>query len=101
MDHLEKGKSHKGGKFEAPMTREQLFTKADANALAQGLKRVLFSLITALTFALAVFGFIVTATATGYLAVLSFLAAIALTIWTIVLVYAQGISSTERQGDGK
>lgn len=112
MDHLEKEmidivnhraeeKGHQGGKFESPMAKKKLFTRTDINALTQGVKRVLFALITAATFALAVFCFIVTATATGYLAVLLFLAAIVLTIWTIVLVYAQGIGPTERQGDGK
>lgn len=101
VNHHTEEKNHKGGKYDAPTARKKLFTKADVNALTQGVKRVLFALITAATFALAVFCFIITATATGYIAVALFLAAVALAIWTIVLVYAQGISRIERQGDGK
>ena len=98
VNHHAEEKTQHTGTSENPATKKRLITKTDARAMKQGLKRVLFALITAATFALAVFCFIVTATATGYLAVLSFLAAIALTIWTIVLVYAQGITNESQGG---
>lgn len=79
---------------------KRLLTKADAQALKQGLKRVAVALVTALTSALAVFSFIAVTWSSGYWAVALFLGAILLTIWTIILVYAQGITN-ESQGDGK
>lgn len=97
--HAEEKTQHTGT-AKTPVAK-RLLTKADAQALKQGLKRVLFALITAATFALAVFCFIAVTWSRGYWAVALFLGASFLTIWTITLVYAQGITVNERQGDGK
>ena len=79
----------------------KVFTKKDAAFLKRGLKRTGFALLTILLIALAVFGFIATATATGYWAVILFLASIVISIWAFVFVYAQGVVPTDNRGESK
>ena len=71
----------------------------DAKTLWQGFKRMLLGLITATAFALSVYSFIATATVHGYWAVASFLSAIVLMFFAFALLYAQGITNTEGEGD--
>ena len=75
--------------------------KIDGKILARGLKRMVLALITAFLFGLSVYAFILTATATGYWAVVLFLSAIALLGGSFIFMYAQGITGTESQGDSK
>lgn len=70
----------------------RVFTKADAKALRRGFKRMVVALFTALLFGLSIFAFIAAASATGYWAVILFFSAVVLTIWTVIFVYAQGIT---------
>ena len=70
----------------------KVFDKKDASALKTGLKRMTVALATAFLFALSIFCFIITATATGYWAVILFFAAVVHMVWAFILLYAQGIS---------
>lgn len=70
----------------------KVFWKKDASTLKTGLKRMVVALFTAFLFGLSIFAFIATATATGYWAVVLFLAAIVLMVWAFIFLYAQGIS---------
>ena len=78
-----------------------IVTKKDTSALKTGLKRMVIALFTALLFAFAVISFIFTATATGYWAVILFLAAIVELVWAFILLYAQGITREESKGETK
>ena len=82
------------GEFPEPIKKHKfkVFSKEDASALKTGLVRVLAALCTAFLFGLSVFAFIATATATGYWAVILFLAAIVLMVFAFIFLYAQGIS---------
>ncbi len=71
----------------------------DAKTLWRGFKRMLLAIITATMFALSVYCFIATATVTGYWAVALFLSAIVLMFFAFTLLYAQGITYTEGEGD--
>lgn len=75
--------------------------KIDKKILKTGLKRVAIALLTAFLFAMSVLAFIVTATATGYWAVILFISGIVLMIWAFVFLYAQGITGDESQGENK
>ena len=65
--------------------------KADFTILKRGLKCVFIALLTAAMFALSVWGFIETAKAPGYWAVLFFFASVMALVMSLVLLYAQGI----------
>ena len=67
--------------------------KTDRRILKTGIKRVVVAMFTAFLFALSVCAVILTATATGYWAVILFISAIVLLIWAIIFLYAQGIAS--------
>lgn len=75
--------------------------KIDKKILKTGLKRVAIALLTAFLFAMSVLAFIVTATATGYWAVILFISGIVLMLWAFVFLYAQGITANESQGENK
>lgn len=75
----------------AVTTEQSLFTKTDVTILTLGLKRMVIALFTAVLFAISVCGFIVTALARGYLAVLLFFASVLALVCSIVFLYAQGI----------
>lgn len=76
-----------------------IVTKKDTSALKVGLKRMVIALFTAVLFASSVFSFIATATATGYWAVVLFLAAIVQLVWAYIFLYAQGITRVESKGE--
>lgn len=69
--------------------------------LGRGLRCVVLALFTAAVFGLSVFDFIAVAYSTGYLAVALFICAIALLAVAFILLYAQGITDKESQGDDK
>ena len=69
--------------------------KKDTEILKRGIRRTVLALVTALVFALAVFSFIATATAPGYLAVFLFITGLATLACVLVLLYAQGIINEE------
>lgn len=75
------------------------FTKTNAKSLWLGCKRVLVALLTAASFVLTVYAFFAVATATGYWAVALFIAAVLLTIWSVALLYAQGVVYVESEDD--
>ena len=78
--------------------------KTDGKILKKGLKRVVIALLTAFLFGLSVFAFIATATATGYWAVILFISALVLLLWTFIFLYAQGLGPktyTECKGGKK
>lgn len=82
----------------------KIFNKTDVDVLKRGLKRVVVALVMAATFVIAVLGFVVTAIAPGYLAVILFLASILMLVMAFALLYAQGINRrihTESQGENK
>lgn len=74
---------------------------ADLKTLWLGLKRTMLALFTALLFGLSVFAFIEVATATGYWAVALFFAGIVMLVWTVILLYAQGIINVGSRGESK
>ena len=78
-----------------------VMNKSDARVIVRGLKRILLALLTAATFAIAVIGLIVVATAPGYLAVVLFFASILAMVCSFVLLYAQGIICIESKGESK
>lgn len=80
---------------------KRVFTKADVSTLKRGLKRTVIAIITEIIFGLSVFSFIAAATASGYWAVILFLAAIVLLVWSFIFLYAQGVADGESQGDSK
>lgn len=65
--------------------------KTDFSILKRGLKRMTFALFTAALFTLSVLGFIETATATGYWAVLLFIASVISLGLAFLFLYVQGI----------
>lgn len=65
--------------------------KTDFRILKRGCKRMVFALFTAALFALSVWGFIETATATGYLAILFFFISVVELGLALLFLYAQGI----------
>lgn len=69
--------------------------------LKTGVKRTVLALLTTATFAGAILGFVKTASATGYAAVLLFMASIAVTLFGFATLYAQGFMYEEDQGDSK
>jgi hypothetical protein len=79
----------------------QVVNKNDSNIVAIGLKRTLLALLTAALFVISIVGFIAVASAPGYLAVILFFASVLAMVSSFVLLYAQGIALSERQGDGK
>ena len=86
------------------VTKRSLFTKTDAANLIKGLKCMVLALFTAGLFAVAVFGFIMVASVTGYLAVAVFTTSIGILAVAFIFLYALGITfktNTESQGDDK
>jgi len=80
----------------------KIVDKVDMDILKRGIKRVVVALIMAAMFVMAVLGFIVTANAHGYLAVILFLASVLMLITALTLLYAQGINRrvhTESKGE--
>ena len=75
--------------------------KADWNVLKKGLKRLALSLFTAALFAVAVYGLIVTAMVSGYVAVLLFVTSVVMMLSSFVFLYAHGLDSTEDKGESK
>ena len=76
-----------------------VITKTDKRTFKRGLMRSLFALLTAVIFALAVFCFIATAQAPGYIAVVLFIAGIITSFCGILFLYAQGLGNVESNGD--
>lgn len=80
----------------------KVVNKNDARTVVAGLKRTLLALLTAGMFAAAVLGFIATAKAPGYLAVVLFFASILVLVASFILLYAQGLTPKlvqESKGD--
>ncbi len=75
-------------------------TKTDTRAISIGLKRTLLALMTLMTFGIAVFGFIRTASSSGYAAVVLFFASVLVMIVSFIFLYAQGITN-KTQGESK
>lgn len=73
-------------------------SKSDINTLKRGLKRVGVALITTLSFALCAAGFILTAFIPGYAAVLVFIASIIVLLFSVSLLYAQGVNPQRKVG---
>ena len=65
--------------------------KTDLKFLRRGFKRMVLALLTAAAFALAVYGFIVVAGSTGYLAVLQLIVSITMLLLALSLMYVLGI----------
>ena len=79
-------------------------SKIDVAILKRGLKRTALAMLTALSFALAVAGFIAVAFVHGYWAVLLFATSIFAWFFSVSLLYAQGlkpVSRKERTGESK
>lgn len=72
-------------------------SKTDIRVLKRGLKRLAFSVLTVITFALALGGLIATAFVPGYWAVLLFLASAALGVFALGLLYANGLTNSHRE----
>lgn len=75
--------------------------KADLIVLKKGLKRLALSLFTAALFGVSVYGFIVTAMVSGYVAVLLFVTSVVLLLCSFLFLYAHGLDGTEDQGEDK
>jgi hypothetical protein len=75
--------------------------KADWKVLKKGLKRLALSLFTAALFAVSVYGFVVTALVSGYVAVLLFVTSVVTTGSGFLFLYAHGLDGTEDQGESK
>ena len=76
--------------------------KIDGRIIKTGLKRVAVAIGTTALFALSVYAFIATATASGYWAVVLFFAACVMMFWALILLYAQGLGpkpNVESKGD--
>jgi hypothetical protein len=77
-------------------------TKTDTRAISIGLKRTLLALMTLMTFGIAVFGFIRTASSSGYAAVVLFFASVLVMIVSFIFLYAQGITNkTQEESKGE
>ena len=79
----------------------KVFTKKDVAFLKIGLKRTGIALLTIVLIAMAVAGFIATATATGYWAVILFLLSVVISILAFIFLYAQGIVLANNRGESK
>lgn len=90
-----------GSKNKATTKLISIFNKNDKRILARGFRRTILALLTATMFALSVFCLVVAATAQGYLAVVLFFAALIAMGFAFILLYAQGITHAESQGDSK
>ena len=75
--------------------------KIDTQILTRGLKRMLLALLTGAMFTLSVWGLIEVAFAPGYLAVLLFFASVTIFGGALLLLYAQGITRVESQGENE
>ena len=76
--------------------------KTDVNALKRGLRRMAVALLTVVTFAISLLGFITVAMVSGYLAVLAFFVSVFAAGFSVVLLYAQGTvrkKPAESQGE--
>jgi uncharacterized membrane protein YphA (DoxX/SURF4 family) len=81
---------------------KMVVTKTDTKAVAIGLKRTLLALMTLMTFGVAVFGFIRTASSYGYAAVVLFFASVLVMIVSFIFLYAQGITNkTSEESKGE
>lgn len=99
FDTINHHSGDKDGKPKVKIPKVAIVTKKDTSALKMGLKRMAIALFTAALFASSVFSFIFTATATGYWAVVLFLAAIVQLVWAVIFLYAQGITREESKGE--
>ena len=78
--------------------------KTDANILKRGLRHMGIALLTTAMFVIAVAGFILTAIAPGYVAVILFAMSLVILAIAFVMLYAQGIPAgayAESKGDEK
>jgi uncharacterized membrane protein len=78
--------------------------KTDVKVLKRGLRRMGLAILTVATFLIAVAGFIATALATGYLAVLLFLVSLFVLAIAYCMLYGYGMdpkTSAENVGDDK
>lgn len=84
-------------------TKNRFVNKKSALIMGRGIARLLFALLTAVLFAISVYGFIVVASVTGYWAVLLFTVSVVNLFWAFVLMYVQGRTrkNTEGRGDDK
>jgi uncharacterized Tic20 family protein len=99
MDHLEKEQIDNINRRREEVKWNRVITDDDTKALTFGLKRTFLALLTAALFVVSVLGFIKVATATGYIAVLTFFGSVLALLASFVLLYAQGITKTESKGD--
>ena len=76
--------------------------ETDVKVLKRGLKRLGIALLTALTYAVAAFGFILVFFVKGYLAVLLFAVSCVTLAIAVTLMYGQGMNvRTESKGESK
>ncbi len=88
--------------FESTVTtKKSMFAKTDVKTLKLGLKRTMLAVFTAVLFALALFCFVLVATARGYWAVILFFAALVFMVGGYIFLYAQGITQVGSKGDNK
>lgn len=79
-------------------------SKTDVKILKRGLRRMGLAILTVATFLIAVAGFIATAFATGYLAVLLFFVSLFVLAIAYCMLYGYGMTPkthVESKGDGK
>ena len=93
FDDINRHAAERSAHFVTTLPKRAVITLKDKSALKMGLKRMGIALFTAFLFGLSITSFILTATATGYWAVILFLAAIVLLVWAVVFLYAQGIAN--------
>lgn len=101
IDAVNRNAEAKSNQLNTGTPNGKVITKRDKTTLKRGFKRTLLALLTAVMFAISVFGFIATATAQGYLAVAVFITSIAMLGCGFIFLYAQGIGYTESQGESK
>lgn len=78
--------------FDIPVIDRPVTKEKDIRVLLRGIKRTVIALLTALSIATSVYGFISVAKATGYIAIAIFMASIFLLLASGILLYAQGIT---------
>jgi hypothetical protein len=76
----------------------KITNEKDARVLSRGIARTVLALVTAVTVGVSVVGFIEVAKATGYLAVLLFIASLLTLVISGTLLYAQGIDAKTHKG---
>lgn len=99
IDTVNRHAEEKGESFKAGTPKSTVVTKLDTGVLKVGLKRMMIALLTAVLFAFSVCGFIATAMAPGYLAVLLFIVSLLVMGCAFVFLYAQGIILAVSRGE--